>query len=64
MRHYTKALIVAFGLALALVVGARAAAADDFDWLRLVCATLRRNTIPWDLAGCWQLADDRHDPRA
>ena len=44
--------------ALALIVGARTAAADEWDWLRVVCAPFQRESIPWWLLRCDRIPDD------
>lgn len=61
MTRRTKAALVAGLMALGLIVGVRAASADD-TWLRVICAPWPRNSEMWVLLGCYNLPDDGHPP--
>lgn len=62
MTRRLKAAVVALLMALALIIGVRPAAADEWDWLRVICAPWDPHGNMWNLLGCWQLPDDKHPP--
>lgn len=54
MDRRFKAFTVALFMAMALIAGARYAAAED-DWvLRMLCAPWERHSAMWVLLGCYQ----------